>query len=64
MNTRNLAKHGRAYFDQALPCGSTTLLKFRTLLGEDVVEELLAQTITAAVSMKLISPKWKLGSAE
>jgi IS5 family transposase len=48
---------GRAYFDQALPCDSTTLVKFRALLGEDGVEELLAQTITAAVSMKLISPK-------
>lgn len=48
---------GRAYFDQALPCDSTTLIKFRTLLGEEGVEELLAQTITAAVEMKLISPK-------
>jgi transposase, IS5 family len=48
---------GRAYFDQALPCDATTLVKFRALLGEDGVEELLAQTITAAVNMKLISPK-------
>ena len=48
---------GRAYFDQSLPCDSTTLVKFRSLLGEDGVEELLAQTITAAVNMKLISPK-------
>jgi IS5 family transposase len=48
---------GRAYFDQALPCDSTTLVKFRALLGEEGVEELLAQTITAAVNMKLISPK-------
>ena len=48
---------GRSYFDQALPCDSTTLVKFRALLGEDGVEELLAQTITAAVNMKLISPK-------
>ena len=48
---------GRAYFDPTLPCDSTTLVKFRTLLGEDGVEELLAQTITAAVNMKLISPK-------
>ena len=55
---------GRVYFDQALPCDSTTLVKFRSLLGEDGVEELLAQTITAAVNMKLISPKWKLGSVE
>ena len=48
---------GRAYFEQALPCDATTLVKFRALLGEDGVEELLSQTITAAVSMKLISPK-------
>jgi len=63
VNTRNLGKHGRAYFDQALPCGSTTLLKFSTLLGADGVEELLAQAITVAVSMKIISPRWKLASA-
>ena len=48
---------GRAYFDQALPCDATTLVKFRALLGEAGVEELLSQTITAAVDMKLISPK-------
>ncbi len=48
---------GRAYFDQNLPCDSTTLVKFRALLGEQGVEELLAQTINAALSMKLISPK-------
>ncbi|MEI7515786.1 MAG: IS5 family transposase [Betaproteobacteria bacterium] len=48
---------GRAYFDQALPCDSTTLVKFRALLGEAGVEELLAQTITAAVDMALISAK-------
>lgn len=48
---------GRAYFDQSLPCDSTTLVKFRALLGEAGVEELLSQTITAAVSMKLISAK-------
>jgi transposase, IS5 family len=48
---------GRAYFDQTVPCDSTTLVKFRALLGEEGVEELLAQTIAAAVDMKLISPK-------
>jgi IS5 family transposase len=48
---------GRAYFDQNLPCDATTLVKFRGLLGEQGVEELLAQTINAAVSMKLISAK-------
>jgi len=48
---------GRAYFDQSLPCDSTTLVKFRGLLGEQGVEELLAQTINAAVGIKLISAK-------
>lgn len=31
---------GRAYYDQALPCYSTTLVKFRALLGEEGVQEL------------------------
>jgi len=48
---------GRAYFDQTLPCDATTLVKFRALLGEEGVEQLLSQTITAAADMKLISPK-------
>lgn len=48
---------GRAYFDQKPPCDATTLVKFRGLLGKQGVEELLAQTINAALSMKLISPK-------
>jgi IS5 family transposase len=48
---------GRAYFDQALPCDATTLVKFRALLGEEGVEQMLAQTITAAVDMKLILPQ-------
>ncbi|MDT7520760.1 transposase [Rhodoferax sp. TBRC 17660] len=39
------------------PARSTTLVKFRGLSDKDGVEELLAQTITAAVNMKLISPK-------
>lgn len=48
---------GRAYFDQGLPCDASTLVKFRGLLGEEGVEELLAQTIRGAVDMKLIAPK-------
>lgn len=48
---------GRAYFDQSQPCDATTLVKFRRLLGEEGVEALLAQTVCAAVNMKLISPK-------
>lgn len=46
---------GLAYYEERLPCDATTLVKFRRLLGEEGVEELLAQTITLAVSLKLIS---------
>lgn len=45
---------GRAYFEPSLPCDATTLVKFRRLLGEEGVEELLAQTVNLAVSAKLI----------
>ena len=45
---------GMAHFEPRLPCDATTLVKFRRLLGEEGVEELLAQTITTAVSLKLI----------
>jgi len=37
-----------------MPIDAATLVKFHAVLGEDGVEELLAQTITAAVSMKLL----------
>jgi len=33
---------GQAYFEHRQPCDATTLVKFRKLLGEDGVEELLA----------------------
>lgn len=45
---------GMAYYEERLPCDATTLVKFRRLLGEEGCEELLAQTINQAVSMKLI----------
>ena len=45
---------GQAYFEPRLPCDATTLVKFRRLLGEEGVEELLAQTVNLAVSLKLI----------
>jgi IS5 family transposase len=45
---------GQAHFEPRLPCDATTLVKFRRLLGEEGCEELLAQTINQAVSMKLI----------
>lgn len=46
---------GSAYYEDRLPCDATTLVKFRKLLGEEGVEELLAQTINVAVQLQLIS---------
>ena len=48
---------GRAYYEDRQPCDATTLVKFRQLLGEEGVEELLAQTINVAVDLKLIKPQ-------
>jgi IS5 family transposase len=48
---------GLAYFENRLPCDSTTLIKFRKAIGEEGVEELLAQTINVALNLKLISAK-------
>ena len=47
---------GCAYYDDRQPCDATTLAKFRQLLGEEGVEELLAQSINVAVELKLIQP--------
>jgi len=46
---------GLSYYEERLPCDATTLVKFRRLLGEEGVEELLAQTVNLAVSLKLIA---------
>lgn len=46
---------GWAYYEDRQPCDATTLVKFRQLLGDEGVEELLAQTINAAVDMGLIA---------
>ena len=48
---------GQAYFEHRRPCDATTPVKFRKLLGEEGVEELLAQAITLAVELKLIKPQ-------
>jgi len=48
---------GRDYFEHRLPCDSTVLVTFRRALGEEGVEELLSQTINAAVDLKLIAPE-------
>ncbi len=45
---------GMDYFEHRRPCDPTQLMRFRRILGEEGVEELLAQTINAAVQMKLI----------
>ncbi len=46
---------GSEYFEHRCPCDPTLLVKFRKLLGEEGVEELLARTIEVAVSQKLIA---------
>jgi IS5 family transposase len=48
---------GSAYFEHRQPCDFTTLIKFRKAIGEEGVEELLAQTVNTALQLKLISPK-------
>jgi IS5 family transposase len=48
---------GQAYFEHHRPCDATTLVKFRQLLGEEGVEELLAQTLNVAVDLQLIQPQ-------
>jgi IS5 family transposase len=42
------------YYEHRRPCDPTVLVRFRKVLGEPGVEELLAQTINAAVKLKLI----------
>ena len=44
------------YFEYRLPCDATLLGKFRRVLGEEGVEELLSQTIRVAIDLKAISP--------
>jgi IS5 family transposase len=46
---------GQAHFEHRRACDATTLVKFRKLLGDEGVEELLAQTVNAAVEMGLIA---------
>ena len=46
---------GLAYFEHRGPCDPTLLVKFRKLIGEEGVEELLARTIEVAVTLKLIA---------
>ena len=43
------------YFEHRLSWGATLIGKFRKLIGEDGVEEMLSQTISVALNMKVIS---------
>lgn len=47
---------GMAYYEPRLPCDATQLGRFRRVLGEAGVEELLARTITTAVEIKAVQP--------
>lgn len=48
---------GQSYYENRQPFDVTTLVKFRKLLSEDGVEELLAQTINVVEELKLIKPQ-------
>jgi IS5 family transposase len=44
------------YYQSKLPCDSTQLGRFRRVLGEAGVEQLLKTIIEAAVAMKAVKP--------
>ena len=48
---------GNEYFEHRWPCDPTQLVKFRKLIGEEGVEEMLARTVEVAVTLKLIAKK-------
>lgn len=45
---------GQEYFEDRLPCDPSAISRFRGLLGEEGVEELLVQTIMVAIELGLI----------
>jgi transposase, IS5 family len=45
---------GMAYYEPRLPCDATQIGRFRRVLGEAGVEQLLKTTLEAAVAMKLV----------
>lgn len=47
---------GNEYFEARLPCDATQIGRFRRVLGEAGVEQLLKTTIEAAVNMRAIKP--------
>ena len=48
---------GEVFFQTALPCDPSSLVRWRQRLGEAGMEELLAQTIAAARSLQAITPR-------
>ncbi len=47
---------GMDYFEPRLPCDATQIGRFRRIIGETGVAELLARTINTAVAIKAIKP--------
>ena len=47
---------GMAYYEPRLPCDATQIGRFRRLLGEEGLEQLLKATIECAVDIKAIKP--------
>ena len=47
---------GMEYYEPKLPCDATQIGRFRRVLGEAGVEELLKSTLDAAVKMKVVRP--------
>jgi IS5 family transposase len=47
---------GNEFFEPRLPCDATQIGRFRRILGEAGVEQLLKTTIEAAVAMKMVKP--------
>ena len=47
---------GMAYYEPRVPCDATQIGRFRRLLGEDGLEQLLKATIECAVDVKAVRP--------
>jgi IS5 family transposase len=47
---------GMAYYEPRLPCDATQIGRFRRLLGEEGIEQLLKATIDCAVDIKAVKP--------
>jgi len=48
---------GMEYYEHRLPCDATQIGRFRRVLGEDGLEQLLKATIDLAVGIKAVKPK-------